>query len=191
MGTYTEEMVQRGLLPLNHAAERNILSWSSEITSTGEERGVQGGYGDIQPALVEELPATFTSKAETGSLKKDLAWNKMNGINEMARTFHSQDMTGTKKTVKTLDDLAWVEMEPLIIEHEKMVRNWTFWVSLFFCWYFCCALGALVMICAFTIKFGLPFELLREKLVKKLPCGKALHESSQGRYKEAKEQADK
>ena len=185
MGTYSAEMVERGLLPLNHAAERSILSWSSEITSTGEKRGVQGGYGSIEPALVEELPSTFTSKPETGSLKKDLAWMKMNGVNELPRTFHSQDMTGTMKTPKTLDNLAWVEMEPVIIEYEKKVRNWTFWLTLLFCFVFCCFVGGSISICAFAVKFGLPFELLRKKIMKKIPCGKCLDACSKGNYKEA------
>ena len=94
-------------------------------------------------------------------------------------------MTGTLKTPKTLDNLAWIEMEPVIIEHEKMVRNWTFWVTLLFCCLFCCFVGGSVSVCAFTVKFGLPFELLRKKIMKKIPCGKCLDACSKGNYKEA------
>ena len=44
---------------------------------------MQGGYGNIEPADVEELPTTFTSKPEMGTLKADLAWNTMNGVGKM------------------------------------------------------------------------------------------------------------
>ena len=174
MGTYSEEMVRDGLLPLDHAVSRNIKSWSSEITTPGSNRGVQGGYGNIEPADVEELPTTFTSKPEMGTLKADLAWNKMNGVSEFPRTFHSQDMPGTLKTAKSLDGMAEDEMEPIIIDHEKMVRNWTFWTTLIFCCLFSCSLGAVVSLCVWGMAWGIPFDAGLKLHAKKVPGGKAL-----------------
>ena len=76
MGSYAEDEQ----LPIDHSVSRNIKSWSSEITSTGA-RAKQGGGGDINAAWVEQLPTTFTSVPETGSIKERDSWNLKNGIN--------------------------------------------------------------------------------------------------------------
>ena len=142
---------------------------------------MQGGYGNIEPADVEELPTTFTSKPEMGTLKADLAWNKMNGVSEFPRTFHSQDMPGTMKTSKSLDGMAEDEMTPIIIAHEKKVRNWTFWTTLIFCCLSSCALGAVASLCVWGFAWGLPFDVWWEAHgKKKAPGGKALDALSEG-----------
>ena len=181
MGSYAEGEE----IPIDHAVSRNILSWSSEITSTGI-RGKQGGYGDVNAAWVEQLPTTFTSVPETGTIKDKDSWNLKHGINEFPRTFHSQDMTGMMKTAKTLDGKAEKEMIPVIIAHDKKVRNATFWTTFFFCWIYCCVTGAFGALFVIGFKCGPIFDAWWETVGKKAtPGGEAMDAMAEGDYEKA------
>lgn len=123
-----------------------------------------------------ELPTTFTSVPEDGTLKAELAWDKMHGISEFPRTFHSQDMTGMQKTTKSLTGMADEEIRPIIEKHDKLVRTVTFWTTLIFCFFFSCALGGTVTICMWAVAWGIPFDIWwntkgKKWLKDKAPCG--------------------
>ena len=99
-------------------------------------------------------------------------------------------MTGMMKTSKTLDGKAYDEVYPLIVEHDKKVRNWTFWISLFFCCGYCCAVGVFGALCIFGFKFGPIFDAWWETTGKKrTPGGKTMDLIAEGEYSDAYENA--
>ena len=99
-------------------------------------------------------------------------------------------MTGMMKTAKTLDGKAYDEVYPLIVEHDKMVRNYTFWVTLFFCCAYCCVIGIFGSLFLFGFKFGPLFDIWWEAHGKKrVPGGKTMDLVAEGELSDAYENA--